>query len=57
VATKRSPAYGAFFVIGLAFIAIALTTNIAFLGVAIVFLIIGGAGLRRQRHADSSDKE
>lgn len=51
VARKRNPRYGALFVIGLAFIAIGVSTNVAFVGIGIAFLVIGAAGMRRSREA------
>lgn len=43
---KRKPE--AFFVLSIPFIVLAFTTNIAFLGVGIVFLILGIGGMKRQ---------
>jgi hypothetical protein len=55
-------AYRVFFIIGLAFIAIGLSTNRVFLFVGIAFFVIGIAGLGRSRSepkedAPSSDQE
>jgi len=56
--SKRKPAYGALFVIGLAFLPLAIAQNMAFLGVGVAFLIIGAAGLARERRAkDESPKQ
>jgi hypothetical protein len=39
--------YGAFFILGIAFIVLGVTTNRAFLGVGAAFIVIGLAGLSK----------
>jgi hypothetical protein len=48
---KRKPEYRAFFLLGIPFIVLAFTTNLAFLGVGVVFFILGVGGMRRQRNS------
>jgi len=47
--TKRTPAYRALLIIGLAFIPLAIFQHIAFLGVCAVFFIAGVAGIMKER--------
>ena len=46
---KRKPAYPALFVLGLALISLGISINYAFLGAGVVFMIIGGVGMRKAR--------
>ena len=48
---KRAPAYGALFVIGLSFLPLAIVGNAAFWGVAVVFLVVGSAGLIKEKRS------
>jgi hypothetical protein len=52
---KRKPAYGALFIIGLALLPLAISGNTAFWGVSVVFLVVGAAGLARDKKAARQD--
>jgi hypothetical protein len=47
--SKRKPAYAAFFVIGLGLLPLAIAGNNAFWGVAVVFFVVGAAGLAGEK--------
>ena len=55
--SKRKPAFGALFVIGLAFVPLGIAGNISFLAVGIVFLVIGAGGLARGQREDNRDNK
>ena len=50
---KRKPRINGLFVLGLAFIALGISTNKTFMIIGIVFLIIGLAGMKKMRPADT----
>jgi hypothetical protein len=54
---KRKPAYAALFVIGLAFIPLGIAENTVFLGVGVVFFIVGAAGMAKERKASERDSD
>ena len=54
---KRKPAYAAFLVIGLGLIPLAIAGNTAFLGVSVTFLVIGAAGLIKERRSAESSRD
>jgi hypothetical protein len=46
---RRKPAYGALVVIGLALMALAISSHLAFIGAGALFIIAGATGLMRER--------
>jgi len=52
---KRPPAYRALLVIGLGLLPLAFSSNMAFLGMSVVFIIIGAAGIRKEKQAKRID--
>lgn len=47
--SKRKPAYGALFVIGLALLPLAIAGHTAFIGLSIVFFVVGATGLAGEK--------
>jgi len=55
--SRRKPAYAALFVVGLAFVPLAIESNPAFWRVAVVFLIAGAVGLAREKKGTRERKD
>ena len=46
---KRRRRYAALFVIGIAFVPIAISQGVSFYGVAVTLMVIGAIGMRKER--------
>ena len=46
---KRKPRHAGLFVIGMSLIALGISTNMAFMGAGVVFMIIVAAGMKKER--------
>jgi len=54
---KQANPLSAYIVIGLAFIPLAITVNIAFIGPAVFFILVGAKAMRESRRPDQNDDD
>jgi len=54
---KRKPAYAGLLVLGLGLISLGISINYAFLGAGVVFVLIGGIGMRKARAEEAGARK